>query len=334
MLTETRQAMAAPVERTATLHLDDVEAARLRGLAAELAAEYHVVANPEFLAEVTVLAHELPRRVRSFLNRARLDDAGHAVVVSGHAMDAPVPEPTPRHWREADTEGSRAYAFLVMVQAALLGDVIGWSTQQDGRLVTDVLPTRGQENSPVSSSSHAPLGWHTEDAFSASRGDRIGLFCLRNPDRTGTTLSHVVPAALSDATRNVLAQARFLIEPDPSHLLPGGAAGARPVPLLTGPEDAPQLCVDRDYTSAVPGDAEAERALTELVAHIDANLYELALSPGDLCFVDNRTVVHGRSRFRPRYDGTDRWLKRVNVVTDLRRTRPERLTSDTRLVGR
>ncbi|RMI43388.1 guanitoxin biosynthesis L-enduracididine beta-hydroxylase GntD [Streptomyces triticirhizae] len=334
MLTEARQATAAPVERTATLLLDDFEAARLRGLAAQVTAEYRSVANPEFLAESTVIAHELPRRVRSFLNRARLDDIGHTVVVSGHALDALGPEPTPRHWREADTERSRAYAFLLMLHAALLGDVIGWATQQDGRLVTDVLPIRGQENSPISSSSHAPLGWHTEDAFSPSRGDHIGLLCLRNPDRTTTTVSHVVPAALGDAAREVLAQARFLIEPDPSHSRRGGTAVPRPVPVLTGPEDAPQLCVDRDYTSAVPGDAEAERALAELVAHIDANLYELPLRPGDLCFVDNRTVVHGRSRFRPRYDGTDRWLKRVNVVTDLRRTRPERLTSDTRVVGR
>ena len=33
--------------------------------------------------------------------------------------------------------------------------------------------------------------------------------------------------------------------------------------------------------------------------------------------VDNRRAVHGRSEFRARFDGTDRWLQRTFVVDDL-----------------
>lgn len=93
------------------------------------------------------------------------------------------------------------------------------------------------------------------------------------------------------------------------------------------------LRVDRDFTTAAPGDHAAERALAELVGHLDANLYGATLRPGDLCFLDNRNVVHGREAFSPRYDGSDRWLKRANVVADLRRTRNDRRSAATRVVG-
>jgi len=40
--------------------------------------------------------------------------------------------------------------------------------------------------------------------------------------------------------------------------------------------------------------------------------------------VDNRVTVHGRTAFRPRYDGADRWLQRTFAVADLRRSRDHR----------
>jgi L-asparagine oxygenase len=32
--------------------------------------------------------------------------------------------------------------------------------------------------------------------------------------------------------------------------------------------------------------------------------------------VDNDLAVHGRTPFKPRFDGTDRWLQRTFVVAD------------------
>ncbi|HRE02697.1 MAG TPA: TauD/TfdA family dioxygenase, partial [Ilumatobacteraceae bacterium] len=48
------------------------------------------------------------------------------------------------------------------------------------------------------------------------------------------------------------------------------------------------------------------------------------LEPGDLLIVDNSMVVHGRSPFTPRFDGTDRWLQRAFVVDDLAPSAAER----------
>ena len=43
-------------------------------------------------------------------------------------------------------------------------------------------------------------------------------------------------------------------------------------------------------------------------------------APGDLAILDNRVTVHGRTPFRPRYDGADRWVQRTFVIADLRRS--------------
>ena len=50
----------------------------------------------------------------------------------------------------------------------------------------------------------------------------------------------------------------------------------------------------------------------------------LQLESGDFCFLDNFRVVHGRKPFRARYDGTDRWLKCLNISCDLRKSRAAR----------
>ncbi|NBT21304.1 MAG: hypothetical protein EBT17_04190, partial [Actinobacteria bacterium] len=43
----------------------------------------------------------------------------------------------------------------------------------------------------------------------------------------------------------------------------------------------------------------------------------VVLGDGDLLVIDNDRAVHGRTPFVPRYDGTDRWLKRALVVREL-----------------
>lgn len=312
-------------------HLSENEARQAYELAVFCESQYGEVDNEKFLAEVSVIAHDLPRAARAAANAARLDDRKHAFVISGNLVDTDLLGRTPKHWREADTPGSRPLAFLIMLYTALLGDAIGWGRQQGGRLVTDVLPIQGDEDSLLSSSSNKTLGWHTEDAFSSARGDYVGMLCLRNPTRTGTNIAYVEVDRLPDDVLETLQAPLFHISPDSSH--EGSEDQEQPqVPVLYPPLDALTLRVDRDFTVAKDPQGESGRALDALIRHLDANLYSLPLETGDMCFVDNRNVVHGRQAFVPRYDGADRWLKRVNVVSDLRRTRSGRRDSATRIV--
>ncbi|GGO95592.1 guanitoxin biosynthesis L-enduracididine beta-hydroxylase GntD [Wenjunlia tyrosinilytica] len=331
--------------------LSPSESGEAFALASSLANEYRRVDNPRFLADVSVIAHDLPRGVRLAVNTARLDDRKHGLVICGNRVDQAGLGPTPARWQLADTPESRAHGFLIMLYGSLLGDVIAWATQQDGRIVTEVVPTPGMEESLVSSSSRKELGWHTEDAFSPYRADFVGLLCLRSPELTATTLGHLDPAAMPAEVMDVLTQPRFHIVPDASHDATLNSCPAadrraeafrrldevrrRPplIPLVTGHPGAPVLRIDSDYVAPAEGDEEAAHALKWLIDHLDGSLYDFPLGPGDMGFIDNRNVVHGRRPFRPRYDGTDRWLKRINVVEDFRRTRPGRADMTTRVIG-
>ena len=77
---------------------------------------------------------------------------------------------------------------------------------------------------------------------------------------------------------------------------------------------------------------EAQAALDELIRQVDEVIEDHALAPGDFIFVDNYKAVHGRKPFKAHYDGTDRWLKRVNITRDLRKSRDGRLSPDSRVI--
>ena len=48
---------------------------------------------------------------------------------------------------------------------------------------------------------------------------------------------------------------------------------------------------------------------------------DVRLQPGDVAFIDSYRAAHGRKSFRARYDGTDRWLKQLNITRNLRGSR-------------
>jgi alpha-ketoglutarate-dependent taurine dioxygenase len=47
-------------------------------------------------------------------------------------------------------------------------------------------------------------------------------------------------------------------------------------------------------------------------------MMDIALGSGDLLIIDNLQAVHGRRPFKARYDGSDRWLRRINITSNLR----------------
>lgn len=51
---------------------------------------------------------------------------------------------------------------------------------------------------------------------------------------------------------------------------------------------------------------------------------DVHLDAGEVLLFDNCRLVHGRAPFRPRYDGTDRWLRKAVATADLARTRARR----------
>jgi len=307
-----------------------------------------------FQQQACVIAHELPRGLRTGIREFQLNEPAAVCVVRGLRVNDQQIGPTPVSWRASGSGRIRREELTFYLIASLLGEPIAWSTKQDGRLMHDIVPVEGHEDEQLGSGSNVPLTWHTEDGFHPLRADYLGLLCLRNPDRVATTVATLRSVQLTSDTADVLHQERFEILPDQSHfqqvsdsvraqlgdeLISYGRARLeqmhdrpRPVSLLFGSRTDPYVRLDQFFARAVPGDEPAQRAFAEICDQMTAGLFEVVLEPGDVCFIDNYRAVHGRASFQPRYDGTDRWLKRLNLARDLRRSRHLRPSPESRLI--
>jgi len=317
-----------------------------------LSTRYGSAENPDFLARATVHAHELPLSVRQALNEFRLYEPQASICrIAGYTIDDREIGPTPTHWKERQRHCPPIKEeMLLVLLGSLLGDVIAWSTQQDGAVVHDIAPIKSHEREQLGSGSAEELTWHTEDAFHPSRGDYLGMMCMRNPDRVPTTFAAVDVSALDQRTLRLLFEPHYTIRPDESHLRKNRVdpiAGKlleiahsqiemmnekpEKISVLFGSPEAPYCRLD-PYFMDPPENPEARDALECLVRLIESQLEEIVLEPGELCFIDNFKAVHGRRPFKARFNGTDRWLKRVNILRDLRGSRPFRSAPESRLV--
>ena len=340
-----------------TIDADELRA--IRPLLAGAATRYGSVEHPELLLEAAVLAHELPRRLRAVLTAFRLTepDAAH-LILSGYPVDDARIGRTPEHWHRPHEARSPALeeGILFLLTASLLGECIGWRTQQSGRIVHDVMPIRGMEQEQIGTGSEQTIWWHTEDAFHPLHGDYVAMMCLRNPDRVPTTFASLEQLALDPEDLRTLFEPRFTIQPDQSHRPESaarpaaggngdgnGAAKAydyveqsrrqpEKIALLSGDPRSPYIRIDPYFMPPIEDDPPARRAFAALVAALEARLEDLVLEPGDICFIDNRKAVHGRRAFKARYDGGDRWFKRMNLTRDLRRSRAARSGATSRVI--
>jgi Fe(II)/alpha-ketoglutarate-dependent arginine beta-hydroxylase len=342
------------------LELSDDEIKSIRSLVTDIADEYKSVENVEFLNKACLYAHELPWRVRAFLNDFRLEEPPSGVcIISGCPINLAAIGATPTHWKlRSDIQTSLHEQIFIVLHGSLLGDLLGWATQQDGYLVHDVFPIKGNENEQLGTGSQQTLWWHTEDAFHPYRADYICFLCLRNPDNVATTIGTVDVGKLDPAQVEILFQPRFTIRPDESHQEKNESdirKAKRPdsdqdqikasyeriktmntnpekTPVFFGSPDAPYLRLDPYFMDLADNDPEAREALDALTKHIDARLVDLVLQPGDCCFIDNYKAVHGRKPFKARYDGHDRWIKRICMTRDLRKSRHARANSAARVI--
>ncbi|HVR99831.1 MAG TPA: guanitoxin biosynthesis L-enduracididine beta-hydroxylase GntD [Thermoanaerobaculia bacterium] len=335
------------------LMLTESEVGEIQRLTREIVERFGSSESPGLLAEAAVLAHDLPRRLRYFLNDFRLQEPEPGIcVISGLTVDNDRIGDTPKHWkdRKRPTRTETEEVFLILA-GSLLGEVIGWATQQAGYIIHEIFPIAGHEKEQLGTGCEELLAWHNEDAFHSCRGDYLGLLCLRNPDGVVTTWGSCDVSLLTPRHRDLLFEPRYTIRPDESHLQKN-SAGPVPneelsqsysqisrmnsvpprIPVLYGSKERPYLRLDPYFMDRCPDDPEAQEALDALIAQIDSRIETVVIGPGDLLIIDNYRVVHGRKPFKARHDGRDRWLKRINITRDLRKSRELRGSSESRVL--
>ncbi|WP_410643601.1 TauD/TfdA family dioxygenase [Amycolatopsis sp. lyj-346] len=306
------------------LDLDQAERDELSRLATTLATRSsRRIDDPEWLGHARELCGLLPLRLRTTLRRFTSHPGAEAMLlVRGLPVVPAELPPTPSAGGSVQRTASVPATALVLLGAAM-GEPVAFREEKSGALVQDVVPVPGQERVQGNSGS-VQLTMHVENAFHAHRPDFVGLMCLRNDhDNTAglriASIRNALPL-LAPAHRSILHEPRFVTAAPQSFDRGGGAE--TPHGVLAGAAEDPDVRVDFGNTTAT--DPAAAAALAELERAFDAVTRTLILAPGDLAWVDNRLALHGRTSFAPRYDGGDRWLQRVFVQLDFRRSRAVR----------
>lgn len=198
-----------------------------------------------------------------------------------------------------------------------IGRAVGYDREQNGRHIQDIFPVKSSERAQVSTSSKVMLGSHTETAFHPHKPRYVVLLCLRGDANAATTYAdvHEIVQHLSDEAVDVLQIGEFVTTVDPSFMTKGEPDARVTVTPLTKKQSGWVLVYDELLMSGTS--TRAANALAELHVAVKRATKQVVLADGDLLVIDNDRAVHGRTPFIPRYDGTDRWLKRALVVTSL-----------------
>lgn len=114
--------------------------------------------------------------------------------------------------------------------------------------------------------------------------------------------------------RELLSRPTLPILPDDAYDGAQRFDDAAPPPVATLWAGAAGTCLHYDPAYIPLSDDPAYRGAYErLTAELDRVSVAVRLESGDVLVIDNDVVVHGREPFPPRYDGTDRWLRRASV---------------------
>ena len=235
------------------------------------------------------LPEDLQRAILYFVRCQSID----ALVLRGLPVGKVSKVSTPIEQGEDRLVGS--FEALCMAVAMLYGSPIGYSTQQNGRLLNDIVPVEKQAAvSNHSGGFEHRFGFHTEDSFMKNPPNFIQLGCVRNPTMTPVTISGLAHADIDNTITSLLREPCFRIgiNPGQSGWKPEGAYVG---PLLTGPKDHPFLRFNDKETSILDGDPATLKALERA---LNKNAVDLALEPGDVAIINNTQLAHARVRQR------------------------------------
>ena len=273
------------------------------------------VSDDVFMRSAGYARRLLPEDLYNRLVDFAEDSLGGSLLLKGLNFGAVPPTP---HSPTDNTDKDTLSEFTLLTIARVLGEPVGYLPEHGGEIVQNIVPVLGREDAQISTSSRHELMFHTEAAFHPHRPRYLLLACLRGDPTAATTMASVedITSCLSSKDIHILRSSLFRTAVDESYV------GSRrpdllgpPVPVLWGPSSSQRLTFDADLMIGITTDATATlQRLSDVISEVRTSVI---LQAGDLLIIDNSKIVHGRSPFIPRFDGTDRWLQRAFVVSDL-----------------
>lgn len=328
--------------------LTEDEVRLLRQEIARVAASFPDPADPAAYDDHLFIDAGLPTRLKALLEAFRRSQTAAGLLIRGFPVNDREVGPTPSHWNHrCDPAATMEQELFLAMCATALGEPYAFSTLQLGRMIQDILPIRGDEERQSGHGSTALLEFHTEDGFHPARCDYLLLFGIRNHDRVPTILASIREVELGDADLDILMRPVFHILPDDEHIrqlrsrypdhpalsrVEGMRDAPEAVPVLFGDRDRPYLRIDPPFMRFAEDEPEASGAVRRLMMELERVRHSVVVDQGSLLIIDNYLAVHGRWPFPVRYDGSDRWLKRMIVSRDLRKAAPVSQTAGRRVL--
>ena len=285
-----------------------------------------ITANPSlspllFCEQSKEQAHHLSSHIKSILTSFATagSETGFLLIRTVPLDNATIPQtPSGNKYKVGET------TILAKIQAILvsaISDMIAYEAEGSGNLFQDVVPLKAMEHAQTSLGSNTELEIHTEQAFSKLKPDILSLACLRGDPEAFT---HIFPIqTILDHTtheeQELLRQSLWTTGVDLSfklnnnEFIDGDIRG--PMPIISGPPSNPTLIFDQDLMTGIT--PEATNMIRKIVDIYYQHKIRHNLKPGEIVLIDNRRAVHGRSAFKPKYDGNDRFLIRCFATFDL-----------------
>jgi hypothetical protein len=215
-----------------------------------------------------------------------------------------------------------------------------WAQNHRGHLLGDVTDQGKHMNDPTARGNELGsigLPYHSDGA------DLVGLMCLQKSQQGGASTVCNAVAIHNDMVRQTPELAAALYEPQPYDFRGEQKSGGKPyymVPVFTDCGDRLFVRYIRPYIQASQRHPEAprieplaEQAMRRLDAMTADPQYEVHMDfePGDIQFVNNYHVLHGRAPYRDDPStGRVRHLKRLWLETESLPERPLHFRNDSR----
>jgi L-asparagine oxygenase len=225
--------------------------------------------------------------------------------------------PTPAIPIIDDARTPEATSNLIEI-AGFHGYPVSYRQEQGGRLIQNIVPVHKNENQQISTSSKVELYLHTETAFHPYKPTHVILMCLRGDETALTTYSSLddIVSELSEEQINVLRTPNFTTSLDDSFMMDGEPDFTLGITPLSR-DKAGHDVFTFDWALMRGKTTEAKSTLSAVRDAISKTTKEVALKSGEVMVIDNRVAVHGRKPFQPKYDGSDRWVKRILTIDRL-----------------
>lgn len=290
--------------------------------------------NPEeFCRQIKRASNKVPMDIaRSLLEFSHHGSETGFLLFDGFSYDDVANTPDDNNQKIGEKTNLAKIQGILM---STIGELVAYEAEGYGRIFQDIIPMKSMEQQQMSLSSGTELEIHTEQAFSKLRPDILSLACIRgDPD----AFTYILPVKsiiknLSHQEIELLRKPLWTTSVDLSfklygqEFIDGDVRGS--IPIISGPEDDPNLVFDQDLMTGIT--EEAHRMIARIVGIYYTHRIRHALIPGQIIFIDNNRAVHGRSSFSPKYDGIDRFLVRCFATFDYEKSAYAR-TSGSRMI--